>query len=213
MAAGNLQYHTRSCGCLSKEQRESKTAARNALLLHHLNEHHGRVTITAIHRTRCTCLCDCGVTFETKVRSVLSGNTRSCGCLSTFKHQAGAVGLRVLFNRYKYKGTALKRGTDYFAIPLSEFKTLTSSPCYYCGAPPTLVAKRRSAHSRYLYNTLDRIDSAKGYTLDNVVPCCRKCNSLKLDNSMEDLRNQLFRIMQHCTWDKLPASSQENKTA
>ena len=33
---------------------------------------------------------------------------------------------------------------------------------------------------------LDRLDNSKGYVLDNVVPCCDKCNRLKHMNISKD---------------------------
>lgn len=42
--------------------------------------------------------------------------------------------------------------------------------CHYCGQ-----------HIETLGSSLDRKDSDKGYTLDNVVPCCGDCNKVKND--------------------------------
>lgn len=41
--------------------------------------------------------------------------------------------------------------------------------CFYCGGDCGKSAG------------LDRVDSSKGYTPDNVVPCCLECNSSKRD--------------------------------
>lgn len=32
-----------------------------------------------------------------------------------------------------------------------------------------------------LYQGIDRVNSKIGYTLGNVVPCCKKCNTVKSD--------------------------------
>lgn len=45
----------------------------------------------------------------------------------------------------------------------------TMKPCETCGKP---VAERG----------LDQKDTAKGHTLDNVVPCCKRCNAVKMDH-------------------------------
>jgi hypothetical protein len=49
-------------------------------------------------------------------------------------------------------------------LTLDEFRPLFEAECVYCGAEST---------------GLDRIDSSKGYTSDNVVPACHICNTMK----------------------------------
>lgn len=46
-------------------------------------------------------------------------------------------------------------------------------------------------------NGIDRIDSTKGYSADNCVPCCSKCNRMKLDHSIEDFKNHISKIYNH----------------
>jgi len=58
-------------------------------------------------------------------------------------------------------------------LTLEEYKTVVSNPCYYCGNvlyPPSVIG-----------SGLDRINSSKGYTFDNVVSCCTLCNRIKSD--------------------------------
>lgn len=52
-----------------------------------------------------------------------------------------------------------------FDLTKEQYLELRRKPCHYCGYPlnPTGV-------------NLDRKDCSKGYTLDNVVPCCQACN-------------------------------------
>ena len=45
---------------------------------------------------------------------------------------------------------------------------------------------------------IDRVDSSKGYTIDNVVPCCSKCNWMKGVLSKEDFINQCKKISLFC---------------
>ena len=63
---------TRSCGCLSKVDREG--------------QRFGRLVVVAqrwpgTSRSRATCACDCGGTVDVLVSNIVSGMTRSCGCL------------------------------------------------------------------------------------------------------------------------------------
>jgi hypothetical protein len=64
-----------------------------------------------------------------------------------------------------YKNSAKSRGIP-FELTFEQFMTFWQKPCYYCGnSIPTIG--------------LDRVDNTKGYTMDNVVPCCKVCNRLK----------------------------------
>lgn len=61
--------------------------------------------------------------------------------------------------KYKYYiRNAEKRKLD-FTLTIEEFDTITSQPCYYCGA-------------NGLRNGIDRIDCNKGYIINNCLPCC-----------------------------------------
>lgn len=62
-----------------------------------------------------------------------------------------------------------------FSITEDQYYFLISMPCHYCDGKlsPKGVG-------------LDRIDSAKGYTLENAVACCKKCNVLKGDSLSKD---------------------------
>jgi hypothetical protein len=53
-------------------------------------------------------------------------------------------------------------------IPLADYERLISSDCHYCGG--TLEETGVG---------LDRKDNAGGYIVDNVVPCCHSCNTMK----------------------------------
>jgi hypothetical protein len=67
------------------------------------------------------------------------------------------------------KRYAKSRGLEW-AISFEDYCHLLNYKCTYCGGPlpETKVG-------------LDRIDNNKGYSLDNVVPCCYYCNHLRSD--------------------------------
>lgn len=46
----------------------------------------------------------------------------------------------------------------------TTYESFAVQPCFYCGGPMT---------------GLDRLDPAKGYSLTNCVPACRRCNARK----------------------------------
>ena len=100
------------------------------------------------------------------------------------KLKKGQAALNDLFYSYKYRA---KKKNYEFCLTKEEFKNLTSKHCEYCGIEPSHSVDRayRGRKSRfngnYIYNGLDRVDNTRGYTIDNVVPCCKNCNSMKGD--------------------------------
>lgn len=73
---------------------------------------------------------------------------------------------------------AEKRGYE-FDLSLEDFAEIAwQKPCTYC----------RSKQSGY---GIDRIDNNKGYSKDNCVSCCLRCNSMKSDQSLEQWLEQM----------------------
>lgn len=58
-----------------------------------------------------------------------------------------------------------------WTLTFDVYEWLISKPCTYCKLP---------LDQRYGYG-LDRIKNNKGYTKDNVVPCCTECNRIRSD--------------------------------
>lgn len=68
----------------------------------------------------------------------------------------------------KLKASAKQRNIP-IRLMAYEYESLLSQGCHYCGT--SLVSQNGTC--------LDRLDSNKGYTLQNVVPCCGICNRAK----------------------------------
>jgi 5-methylcytosine-specific restriction endonuclease McrA len=74
---------------------------------------------------------------------------------------------------------AVTRGYSW-ELTIDEFRKLSLSSCAYCGAPPSNSGKHSvRSNGRFRYSGLDRVDNTVGYTLANVVPCCKTCNQAK----------------------------------
>lgn len=94
------------------------------------------------------------------------------------------------FNRYKAK--VLKYGKVSFNLTLQDVEALLAANCCsYCGGNLPEVGLG-----------LDRIDSSKGYTKDNVSPCCTKCNIMKSDLTIEDFYKHLRKIIKYAKKSK-----------
>ena len=79
------------------------------------------------------------------------------------------------YNAYKHDSKRKNRKWD---LTQKEFKSFWQKPCYYCGGEIKTIG-------------LDRIDSEKDYTLDNLVPCCKWCNIMKNNYTKEE-------FIKHC---------------
>lgn len=157
---------------------------------------------------RIICRCTCGREFVTKLTTVKTGKTQSCGCLRG-RHKNGeyrsrapfavktredplTAYLKTLFGTYVYKSKLRK---IQFKLELSEFKALISQRCFYCGAPP-----RSHRNGRFPWNGIDRKDNSKGYSSKNCVPCCSTCNSSKSKLSAQqfvELATRVFWVSAH----------------
>lgn len=79
---------------------------------------------------------------------------------------------RSVEGRYCQLKRAAKRGNREFTITVEQYRELLATGvCFYCGGPL----------SDYGYS-LDRQDHHKGYTLDNVVPCCGSKNGSRQES-------------------------------
>lgn len=85
-----------------------------------------------------------------------------------------------------YIASAKSRGYT-FELSKSEFEVLTKQNCFYCGRKPNQILGSSNGvdilNGEYIYNGIDRLNNATGYTVDNIVACCKVCNRAK--NSME----------------------------
>ena len=143
------------------------------------------------------CACDCGKEAKVDVLNLVAGHTKSCGCLINNDNTA-------FFSLYaNYKHSA-KEGNRVFTLTKERFKELTSSVCHYCGLEPIQEQKYNgnkgsASGPSYIYNGLDRVDTSKGYSEDNVVSCCGTCNRAKLAMSKEEFLSWIDRVYE---WQK-----------
>ena len=175
----------------------------------------GRLIVTAFgfyrsspsggNRAFWKCKCDCGKEATASTTQLLTNKMKSCGCyrneLSLNRILLQGENNKLLFgesgfNRLvrTYKRQAKERNL-VFDIPIDKFKEITSSNCYYCGAPPVRESGDDRDFGVYKYNGLDRIDNSLAYTLDNVVACCYDCNYSKRKRSQKDFFEWIKKIV------------------
>lgn len=88
-----------------------------------------------------------------------------------------------------------------------QWTNIVFKPCHYCGGTDTRNSaqmRRREAHRRVADFDIhkwdvqmvgvDRIDPTKGYTLENSLPCCTRCNRMKLNSTYEGFKEEVARV-------------------
>lgn len=144
------------------------------------------------------CSCECGGTSFPTADNLHKGRTKSCGCIQkSHKTLDGNEGsFRELYRHYQDSSQNRKLTFD---LTESEFRIITSQNCSYCGCDPTPFygSNRKNLPVPYLSNGIDRIENSKGYTLDNCVPCCSKCNYMKRALGKEEFFSHILKIACH----------------
>ena len=124
------------------------------------------------------CRCDCGREKIIFGHSMKTLKTKTCGC--------GKVENGKRFRKRPFESlyNLLVRGSNAkqrHTLTYEEFLDFTCiSGCHYCGQiipwSPFNVAWNCCRYS------LDRKDNTKGYTKENCVVCCKRCNRAKSDS-------------------------------
>ena len=188
---------TKSCGCLSKEI----TGKLNFVDL--IGNRFGKLIVSEYNgNSKWKCQCDCGNITFVATSSLNQGLTKSCGCLSSRnivgninKLPEGEAIKNALYRAYKY--SAKSRSLD-FSLSKESFLEIINKKCFYCGEKPSTYKYSISGNGSYiLYNGIDRVNSTIGYTDENTVPSCSKCNYAKGSLSSKDFLTLIERIYNH----------------
>lgn len=149
----------------------------------------------------CVCIC----TKEKKVRQdhLKKGLSKSCGCkageLNSLKTKGrksktlkpdNFSAKRLLYSRYKKE--ALQRNLE-FSLTENFFFDIIQNNCFYCDAEPTQRVTT-GRFSNVIYNGIDRVRNNLGYYIDNVVACCKKCNTAKSNYSDIEFLSWVSRV-------------------
>ena len=134
-----------------------------------------RAPNSADGRARWLCECQCGSGIRKTLYStnLIKGNTRGCGC----NYSKRLLPYEALYRRVRDYGASYSR-TIEFTLSYEEFVEFTKQDiCFYCHSPVTW-AKYNVTWNGSAYN-LDRKDNDKGYTKENCIVCCGRCNKGK----------------------------------
>lgn len=110
----------------------------------------------------------CGKTTSLRTDHLLKEPKSCTYCVDNLQHENAELKYGE-FRKYKniynsYKGNAKYKNRN-FELTLDDIILLVNSNCYYCGDENS--------------KGIDRIDNNIGYTIENVLPCCKMCNQMK----------------------------------
>lgn len=145
------------------------------------------------------CRCSCGNKKVIVVGSLRRGATKSCGCyqkerVSETNTTHGLSHTKECDKKWrrqkqsgddpKYifkslKANAKKRGVlfEWTREEWMEWYPTQSRVCVYCEIPIGRVSGKGSVAPNAI--SIDRKNNDKGYSVENCVLCCRKCNTIK----------------------------------
>ncbi|MBC7265733.1 MAG: hypothetical protein QMD76_03210 [Anaerosomatales bacterium] len=130
----------------------------------------------------------CGETNSTK----RTGRARFCDDCKTARslYRTTAANLRSGFNRTNKGSCELEMDIDEFC----KWRKEQILKCHYCGITEAQIpqVRMKSQIQRDVrVMGVDRLDSSKGYTADNLAPCCFVCNQIKGDRFSEEEMKQI----------------------
>ena len=197
-----IKNRVKSCGCLKDDILYNKQSKL-------IGQKRGSLTITEVidgenidggRRNRIAkCLCDCGKTVEKNVKT-LRAKRRELGCGHTCKltesrrvHNAnkncsfiGSGEIGSTFFNY-LKTSANKRGIEFYVSInfLWELFLKQERKCALSGMNLIILEDGKSFKKSEKTASLDRIDSSKGYTEDNVQWVHKHINVIKNSHSQQ----------------------------
>lgn len=142
--------------------------------------------------------CACGKQKAMNAANLVHNKSRACGCLlgkNSWNRQPKGITARRIFFRQSQRWA--KDRKIAWGLAFEEFLTLTSSPCYYCGQPPSVVYGEGKYNGSYTHNGIDRLDRHQGYIPGNTVAACRQCNMAKWKLTEEEFKVWIERVYQH----------------
>lgn len=162
---------------------------------------YGELTVISLvkgERTKWKCKCSCGNETLVTGWSLRAGKSKSCGKCG--KTRAATNPIEPIKRLFRSLRTGAKRRGLTFELKFEQFVEISKLECHYCGQPPEI----KFAYSRKRYsqgvdtvayaNGVDRIDSSIGYIEGNMLPCCRMCNTMKMDQTLEEFYERIRRI-------------------
>ena len=136
----------------------------------------------------------CGVELKNLIKGLKDKPIQKCErCYSTMRkvedkredrqrNYAFEKKINPLGHFREYADGAAKRNL-FFELTLDQFTEIVTKPCYYC---------KKYEETEVI--GIDRINSFIGYNLENIVPCCKLCNNMKQQLTVNEFALQIKNI-------------------
>jgi hypothetical protein len=148
------------------------------------------------------CICECDKIVKVWNSNLVSGNNKSCGCLS-IDHMAKLhemnkneeTPFNMVYNSYRCNA---KLRNFSFNLTKEQVKIITQMECYYCGEQPSNIKYNRGQEKiQYIYNGIDRKNNSIGYEIENCVACCKRCNLAKGISGENEFYDWIIRVFNY----------------
>jgi hypothetical protein len=138
------------------------------------------------------CVCDCGNEKIISQNGLRSHNTTSCGCFQ--KEWARQYHLLRPYESL-YNRLVNRHKIDFVSLTYEDFVEFTKiHNCHYCNAKIHWAIENTKKNGTAC--NLDRKDSTVGYTVENCVVCCKRCNIAKMHHFSYNQWKQIGWFMQ-----------------
>lgn len=155
------------------------------------------------HWAICTCTLCGKINFRTQTRSVIGGRTKSCGCMKAKFPKLLGENSNCFTGLGQIRGQTWAKIKRKAAIRSLEFNiTLEYAWCLYleqsglCALSGQPIHFGRSGHNKETTASLDRKDSTRGYTEDNVQWVQKDINLMKRTLTDEEFINYCKQVAQ-----------------
>ena len=159
------------------------------------------------------CECECKRIKEVPKFNLINGNSYSCGCVGRGENTLppGEATLNEKYVVCKYGAQCRDLSFD---LTKEQYVDIVTGLCFYCGECPKpynrYLKKDGSKNAAAIkskitqhaidngwanINTVDRINSDLGYSVENCVPSCWPCNLMKMDSVKDDFIDQVYKIV------------------
>jgi hypothetical protein len=147
------------------------------------------------------CLCECGNKCYVRTTILTRENPQTC-CKVCSDNRWTQMRILDSFlslrNRiYRTYERGAKNRNYEFNLTFDQVDSLIKQNCHYCDQNPI----ENKGDQVYTYgkgvfkrNGIDRLDNSKGYMTENVVPCCDRCNTAKMDTSEKDFYQWVYKV-------------------